>query len=206
MNLSQMRASLAAKVGLGESDFSEADLDRYLNQVWRYSLPDRLSGAAVRGIRTFATVAGQDTYDLDVLFPGEIRAARRPVMLASRTLAFYSDPVAFWADYDVADAAQAAPTGALLDGRRIVLRPVPNGALTVYVQCLCYRAALGADGISDDREAGVVLAGAAELAALDLGMDDIAGRFNARHEIGIGQLVHKYGAGDEADPVALGDF
>lgn len=206
MNLAQMRASLAAKVGLGESDFSEADLDRALNQIWRYAIPDRLSGATVRGLRTFATVAGQDTYDLDVVFPGEIRAAQCPVVLATGRLAFYSDPAAFWADYDAADTAQGTPTGVLASGRRLVLRPTPNAVLSVYVQCLSYRAALTADGIADDREAGVVLAGAAELVALDLGMDDIASRMNARHETGIGQLVHKYSAGAEADPVALGDF
>ena len=201
-----MRVSLASKVGLGESDFSEADLDRYLNQVWRYAIPDRLSGASVRGIRTFATVIGQDTYDLDVLFPGEIRAIQRPVLLGSDRLRFYSDPEAFWGDHEPSDATQGTPWAVLAAGRRLVLRPTPSAVLTVYVQCLSYRAALADDGIADDREAGVVLAGAAELVALDLGMDDIAGRFNARHEIGIGQLVHKYSAGAEADPVALGDF
>lgn len=206
MNLAEMRTSLASRVGLGDGDFSEADLDRALGRIWRYAIPNRLGGAAVRGLRTITTTSGQDTYDMDAVFPGEIRAIQQPILVADRRLCLYSDPELFWSAYAAQGASQGTPDGVLVDGRRLVLRPVPDSAMSVYVQCLSYRAALTADGVADEVEADAVVCGAAAALASELGMEEIEARMSARYEAGLAELLHKYGANAEAMPAAGMEF
>lgn len=196
-----MRAGVLSKLGLGEGDLSETELDQELNRVWRFGIPNRVDAAAVRGLVSLQTVAGDDSYDLDVEFPSApLLAVEGPAYYGSSQLDLYTDPVLFWEDFDPASTEQAAPQGLLVQGRTLTVRPIPAAIYTVKIQAARYRDALTSSGVADELEASVVVEGAAARLAHQLGQEDVGARYDQLFERDLSELSPRYRANTASMP------
>jgi len=208
-----MRDEVLRKLGLpGASDPPSTDLDRAMNRIWRWMIPNRVGNACAHGYVTIATVVGQESYDLDVLQPGLVRAVRAPIHIGvlsapqTERLVYYTTPDEFWEEFDVVDTAQAKPWAVLVEDRALTLRPRPDGIYFVRAAALLYRAALASTGVADEIEAKAVVDGAVQAIAHDLGMENIAQRHGALFEAGLDELSLKYTATISQDPVVVQPF
>ena len=207
MDLSEMRERLTRKLGLSESDFETVLLDAELNRVWRFAIPNRIDAAAIRGFVSLATVAGTDTYDIDVAFSATpILALEGPAFYGTDELTVYSDPALFWSDWNPGDTTQGTPNSLLWQARRITLRPIPAAIYTVRVHAARYRDALTASGVADEQEAQAVVDGAVARMAHEIGEDDVAARYEALFERDVAELTPRYRANAAALPRVVMDF
>lgn len=197
MNLATMESLVLRRLGLGSSDLAASELDRELNRIYRWEIPNLVGEASAKGQVSFVLSIGVDTYDLDAKTNGTLRAVGRPVLISTLTsphypIDVYDDADLFWRDFDLLDTAQRRPYAALVQGRTMTLRPVPDAAYVVTMAALLYRGALTSAGISDESEAYVCVDGAAARLASDLGMDEIAAKYMALFREGLGTLAAKY--------------
>lgn len=204
------------RLGLGDSDLPASDIDRELNRIHRFELPTRCADTSAEGRVSYVTLIGQDTYNIDTLsdsnptYP-KVRAVSRPIFVSTLyppayELDYYTDPVSFWQEYDFIDTTQGRPSGVLVYGRDLIVRPYPDGIYALTVHALFYRASLTSAGITDDAEAYVIVDGAAMNLALDLGMDEVATRYASRFRDGIAYLAMKYSAHRRSAPALVMEF
>jgi hypothetical protein len=222
VNLYRMEQLVLTKLGLpGASDPDTTTLDTELQRAYQRVIPNRVSGAAVRGPVFLRLVQGQDTYDLQsvslyasaaaaiagtpALPTDSVRAVRRPIFVGNRKQYYYTNPERFWDEFDITDVAQSDPPSAVLvQGRQIVFRPLPgpvSATTPVAIECLQYRSPMTADGITDDDEAMAVVFGAVFALAAQIGLDEIATKHGELFESAIAQMVLKYDVHDEGDGV-----
>ncbi len=207
MDLATLRATVTEKLGLETADLPEARLDRELNRVWRFGIPNRIDSAAIRGFVSVPTVASVADYDLDtVLAATPLLAVEGPVFYLSQELDLYSDPQLFWQDFDLASVAEGPPQGVLVQGRRITVQPTPDAAYTVRIYSARYRDALTSAGIADEQEATAVVDGAASRIAHELGQEDVGTRFENLFEADLAAVASRYRSNTSALPAVRMGF
>jgi len=180
-------------------------LDEEMNWVYQYEIPTRLGSTTHSGFVDFATVASQQDYDIDTLAAADgskiLKSLVEPITEKDmpRTLRFTDQPRIFWDWHDIGDTTQErSPYSALLLGRTLTLRPIPDGVYNMRFYANLYRAALTSDGVSNTIEAMATVAGAAVNLAISLGRDKSLERAVAMHEKAIGMLFVKSYSGSSS--------
>ena len=171
MNLERMRLILGRYLGL-EGGLDPTDADSALNVNHQFALPNLIGGAILEGYIDIVTVASTGDYNFDVAglamaSPVISKNVFRPVInTANGNFLRVSDqPIEFWGWNDQSSTSEGEPLDALIRGRSVTFRPIPDAVYTVRVYGQVYRAALTAAGIADEEEATLICA----MAGLDMG-------------------------------------
>lgn len=182
--VSTLQSRIAANLGLdvGDRFVSETELLGDINQVYRFDIVDatasRRFAVNVAQSLLIAPVSVLDltgTYSALLEGPVSFKASGDANVTRVRV---YTDPNAFWTDYDQADTTEGRPEAVLLRGPIMDIRPFTDVIYTAYFTALQYRTALAQGGsMTRDQEAKAVEYAATVYAAARLGDDDARSRY-----------------------------
>ena len=193
MDLATMRSKFQDRLGGIASALLDADVDVYLNQIYRFTIPDEVDGMLSDGSWTFDTVASTMEYEL----PAGVQSPKVPVYVDGDPIATFTRRDQFWLDYDADTTDTGEPQAALLYGggdqtyaRHLVrFYPIPDAVYTITGGGRMYPTAdLTVSSDLYTPHALAIVAGAAQEFALDKHLDDIAKREGERFQQLLSQL------------------
>jgi len=186
MDAATMRQKFRDRTHNLAGGLQDGQVDVYLNQVFRYTIPDKVDGMVSDGDWSIATVAAQQTYQMAI----NIHTPRYPAYVDGREVKTYTHQEQFWWSYEKASTTTGKPTAILFHGggatstvqHSITCWPIPDDVYTITGQARVYPTQGVADiGDLNDTHALAVVAGAAKDFAYDESEDVIvtreAGRF-----------------------------
>lgn len=132
--LSDIRTKVRALTGRATSDqMTDTVLDSYINNYYKYTLPDELDPQELLHWYTLATVSGQGAYGVDPT----MLSLKPPVTIDGVDIDYYADEGLFFdlfpRDNEGSDTYDE-PTAILLFDSVIYLRPIPDAVYTLRVK------------------------------------------------------------------------
>lgn len=181
MNKSALISRVRAVIGDAAEEFTESEILDALNTAHRWTIPDATGEPTLATETSITLTASVDVYTLDESLYRAVRQKDYFLLGDDSSVAVYTDWSSFWSDY-ARDMTDATPTGVLVEGLRLTLRPAPDGAGTLIVPVYAYPSALGDDGISYHPRAFAACYLAAREIAVAQGYDAIVALADAEAE------------------------
>ena len=177
MDQTTMRSDFQNRVAGLADDWTDGQIDAYLDAAYQYEIPDQVPGLLTDGDWTASTVASTQDYT----YPATVHNVRPGARIDDRALLSYFNPKIMWEFYDRTDTtSESEPYAALFYGTTMTLYPTPDAAYAVWVPARVYPSAGLTDGLTNETHAEAVLAAAARKFALNHGLDEVAGREGQR--------------------------
>ncbi len=158
---------------LAGADYSDANVDEYLNGAHRYTMVAEVPGDLAEDIWQFETIVGKSNYpfrpdedndDADG-HPIHVHSLDGPIFIDDYQIGSFRKPEWFFYYERPEDTGQSRPYSALIHGETLKLRPIPDAAYTVRAPGRIYPRVLTSDGIDyRPRALAVVCLAAAEVA------------------------------------------
>jgi len=172
-NLGTIRTKIRVITGrLHTAIMSDSEIDDYINNYYTNIMPVQLDSRALEVFYSDVTVAGTGEYALASTVP----AIKLPLMIDNVPIPLSYDKEAFFNDFPETETTQGEPIAALLFGRTLYLRPIPDAVYTYKAPITEAPTAFAVDGdVPADQLYGPLIAnGAAVEIHLDYGESEEA--------------------------------